>query len=65
MKYLVERLELDQATAPNLRLTVYEGGHMFYTHAHAREQLYADVKALYETSSVTPSHRSENADDSR
>ena len=60
-KYLVERLELDQATSPNLRLTVYEGGHMFYTHAHAREQLYADVKALYDTFSVTPARRSGTA----
>jgi len=55
-KYVVERLELDEAISPNLRLSVYAGGHMFYTHARAREQLYADVKALYETSSETPPH---------
>ncbi len=36
---------------------------MFYTHARAREQLYADVKALYETSSETPPHRAETVRD--
>jgi carboxypeptidase C (cathepsin A) len=55
-KYVVERLELDEAISPNLRFSVYAGGHMFYTHARAREQLYADVKALYETYSETPPH---------
>ena len=62
-KYLVERLELDAATSPNLRLSVYAGGHMFYTRAHAREQLYADVKALYQSSSATPPRRAERARD--
>jgi carboxypeptidase C (cathepsin A) len=46
-KYVVERLELDESVFPNLQLRVYEGGHMFYTHANAREQLYLDVEALY------------------
>ena len=55
-KYVVERLELDQAISPNLHLSVYAGGHMFYTHARAREQLYTDVKALYEASCETPPH---------
>jgi carboxypeptidase C (cathepsin A) len=62
-KYVVERLELDEAISPNLRLNVYAGGHMFYTHLHAREQLYADVKALYESSSETPPRRAETARD--
>jgi len=60
-KYVVERLELDEATSPNLQLIVYAGGHMFYTHARAREQLYADVKALYAKPSGTPPHRAETA----
>jgi carboxypeptidase C (cathepsin A) len=55
-KYVVERLELDEAISPNLRLSVYAGGHMLYTHTRAREHLYTDVKALYETSSETPPH---------
>ena len=62
-KYVVERLELDAATSPNLRLNVYSGGHMFYTHAHAREQLYADVKALYGSAAETPPRRGEAAGD--
>jgi carboxypeptidase C (cathepsin A) len=49
-KYVLERLELDETSSPNLRLTVYPGGHMFYTRAQAREQLYADAKAMFETS---------------
>ena len=53
-KYIMERLELDEAVFPNLRLSVYPGGHMFYMHADAREQLYRDAKALYETSSKAP-----------
>jgi carboxypeptidase C (cathepsin A) len=47
-KYVVERLELDQAASPHLRLSVYPGGHMFYTHAASRSALYADAKAMYE-----------------
>jgi carboxypeptidase C (cathepsin A) len=46
-KYVVERLELDEAIFPNLQLRVYPGGHMFYTHTDAREQLYLDAEALY------------------
>ena len=53
-KYVVERLELDETISPNLPLTVYPGGHMFYTRADARKQFYRDAKALYETSSVAP-----------
>jgi carboxypeptidase C (cathepsin A) len=53
-KYVIERLELDHAVFPNLRLNVYAGGHMFYTRADAREQLYRDAKALYEMPSKTP-----------
>jgi carboxypeptidase C (cathepsin A) len=64
-KYVVERLELDEDMSPNLRLNVYSGGHMFYTHARAREQLYADVKALYESTADAPPHRGEAADDRR
>jgi len=55
-KYIIERLELDEVIFPNLRLSVYPGGHMFYTRADARELLYRDVKALYETSAQTPAH---------
>ena len=55
-KYVVERLELGEDIFPNLRLSVYPGGHMFYIRADARQQFYTDVKALYETSSVAPAH---------
>jgi carboxypeptidase C (cathepsin A) len=47
-KYVVERLELDEATSPNLRLGIYAGGHMFYTHAASRASLYQDASAMYE-----------------
>jgi len=53
-KYIMERLELEEAVFPNLRLSVYPGGHMFYTRRDARENLYRDAKALYETSSKSP-----------
>jgi carboxypeptidase C (cathepsin A) len=53
-KYVVERLELDDNIFPNLRLSVYPGGHMFYTRADARTQFHADAKALYEASSLGP-----------
>jgi len=53
-KYIMERLELDEAVFPNLRLSVYPGGHMFYVRTDAREQLYRDAKALYELSSKGP-----------
>ena len=46
-KYVMERLELDEAMFPNVHLRVYPGGHMLYTHTDAREQLYLDVEALY------------------
>ena len=45
---------LDLLRSPNLSLSVYPGGHMFYTRADARKQFYRDAKALYETSSVAP-----------
>jgi carboxypeptidase C (cathepsin A) len=50
-KYVVERLELDEEVSPNLRLSVYAGGHMFYMHASARQQLYSDAEALYQAAS--------------
>jgi len=53
-KYIMERLELDEAIFPNLRLSVYPGGHMFYTRTDARENLYRDARALYEASSKGP-----------
>jgi len=54
-KYVIERLELDEAAFPNLQLRVYPGGHMFYIRADARERLYRDTKALYElTSKAAP-----------
>jgi carboxypeptidase C (cathepsin A) len=53
-KYVVERLELDATISPNLRLSVYPGGHMFFTHAPCRRDFYRDVKALYEATPVAP-----------
>jgi carboxypeptidase C (cathepsin A) len=53
-KYVVERLEFDETISPNLRLSVYPGGHMFFTHADARRQFYRDVKALYEATPISP-----------
>jgi len=53
-KYVMERLELNQAMFPNVQLRVYRGGHMLYTHTDAREQLYLDVEALYRPSVPVP-----------
>jgi carboxypeptidase C (cathepsin A) len=51
---VVERLELGEDIFPNLRLSVYPGGHMFYMRADARKQFFDDAKALYETPSRNP-----------
>ena len=51
-----KRLELDQNIFPNLELRVYAGGHMFYTHASAREQMYRDVEAMYRPAVTSQPH---------
>jgi carboxypeptidase C (cathepsin A) len=53
-KYVIERLELDHEVFPNLQLSVYPGGHMFYIRRDAREQLFRDAKALYQKPSQPP-----------
>jgi carboxypeptidase C (cathepsin A) len=45
--YVVNHMALDDAMRRNLTFKIYECGHMIYTHAQAREQLYADVKTFY------------------
>ena len=50
-------LELDEDTFPNLQLSVYPGGHMFYTRVDARKQFHADAKVLYQASRRGPQRR--------
>ena len=45
--YVVNHMALDDTMWRNLTFKIYECGHMIYTHAQAREQLYADVKTFY------------------
>ena len=39
-------MALDDAMRRNLTFKIYDCRHMIYTHAQAREQLYADVKTF-------------------
>ncbi|WP_162914652.1 S10 family peptidase [Desertibaculum subflavum] len=51
--YVIDRMDLGPALADQLTLQVYDGGHMFYTHAKSRklfrdhaEKLFADALAV-------------------
>jgi carboxypeptidase C (cathepsin A) len=44
---VIRQMSLDPAIAPNLLLKVYEGGHMFYTHAGSCEMFFEDTKQFF------------------
>ena len=46
---VTRQMSLDPAIAPNLSLKVYEGGHMFYTHAASREMFFEDARRLFKS----------------
>ena len=46
-RYLINHLGLTGDIAANISLTVYEGGHMVYSHKDARQSFTADLKAFY------------------
>ncbi len=46
-QYLINHLDLNAGVLGNISLTIYEGGHMVYSHKDAREQFTADLKRFY------------------
>jgi carboxypeptidase C (cathepsin A) len=42
------QMSMDPAIASNLTLKVYEGGHMFYTHAPSREMFFEDARRFFQ-----------------
>jgi carboxypeptidase C (cathepsin A) len=46
------QMALDPAIAANLSLKVYEGGHMFYTNAKARQRFFADAEQFFTPAAV-------------
>jgi carboxypeptidase C (cathepsin A) len=46
-KYVLARMALDSAIAPNLTFKIYDGGHMLYMHASARAAFYNDVSEFF------------------
>jgi carboxypeptidase C (cathepsin A) len=46
---VTRQMALDPAIATNLRLKVYPGGHMFYTHPTGRLRLFEDAQRLFES----------------
>jgi carboxypeptidase C (cathepsin A) len=46
-RYVIDRMDLDPALARNLTLEVYEGGHMFYTHAKSRRVFRDHAERLF------------------
>jgi carboxypeptidase C (cathepsin A) len=45
--FVVHQMALDEAIQSHMVLKVYAGGHMFYTHAVAHEQLWRDVHGFF------------------
>ena len=44
---ITRQMSLDPAIASNLKLKVYEGGHMFYTHRQGRLDFFEDAKEFF------------------
>jgi carboxypeptidase C (cathepsin A) len=47
--YVVRQMRLDPELRDAVRVKVYEGGHMFYTHAAPRARFHADARMLFES----------------
>jgi len=45
--FVVQQMALDAVTGSHLALRLYEGGHMFYTHAAAHEQFARDARIFF------------------
>jgi carboxypeptidase C (cathepsin A) len=50
--YVVRQMRLDPELRDAVRVRVYEGGHMFYTHAGPRARLHADARTLFEAATA-------------
>jgi carboxypeptidase C (cathepsin A) len=46
---VTRQMSLDPAIAPNLLFKVYQGGHMFYTHAASREMFFEDARQFFQS----------------
>lgn len=44
---ITRQMSLDPAVSANLRLRVYEGGHMFYTHRQGRLDFFEDARTFF------------------
>jgi len=49
--YVARQMRLDPEVRDAVRVEVYEGGHMFYTHGASRERLHRDARMLFEAAS--------------
>ena len=49
--YVARQMRLDPAVQGAVRVEVYEGGHMFYTHGAPRARLQGDARMLFEAAS--------------
>lgn len=52
--YVVGQMRLDHEVRDAVRVEVYEGGHMFYTHAAPRARLRHDARILFEAANLEP-----------
>ncbi|MGH6901648.1 MAG: S10 family peptidase, partial [Geminicoccaceae bacterium] len=49
--YVARQMRLDPEVRDAVRVEVYQGGHMFYTHDAARARLHGDARMLFEAAS--------------
>ena len=50
--YVARQMRLDPEVRDAVRVEIYEGGHMFYTHGAPRARLHADARMLFEAASA-------------
>jgi len=52
---VIGQMQLDPAVASNLKLKVYDGGHMFYTNERARQRFFEDSELFFAAGSAEQS----------
>ena len=50
--YVARQMRLDPEVQDAVRVEIYEGGHMFYTHGAPRARLQGDARMLFEAASA-------------
>jgi carboxypeptidase C (cathepsin A) len=53
-RWLVDQLSLPPAVRADIRLKVYEGGHMMYMRPNSRAALFADAEQLFASATTAP-----------